>query len=383
MRAPIRADWTLGDPSSAPSLQLCQDFPWQVENNMNDLNEAPRRSTDLLETLAPFESIVVVTHDNPDPDAIAAGWAIKELVEKTSGRPVRLIGGGGIVRAENQQMVRLLEAPIELLETVEVDREAAAILVDCQFDGENHLLVNSSIHPVGVIDHHAETSYHRTLPFEDLRPEVAASATIAGSYLREQGLEPSDNLATALIYAIRTETQGSETRHTDLDRKVIAWLTKWADPSKLAEIQNAPLAREYYSDLVLALQSTFLFDHTALCFLPQAQGAEIVGEVADLLIRCEDIRQVLCAAVIGSGLYLSVRTDRNAGNAATLVRETLKGIGQGGGHDHRAGGRIELIEGRDLAEVQRELQRRWLATCQVTEGQALRLVSTHQIVSNL
>ena len=47
------------------------------------------------------------------------------------------------------------------------------------------------------------------------------------------------------------------------------------------------------------MQRTFIYDDAALCFLQRASGAEIVGEVADLLVRGRGIRRVLCAAIIG------------------------------------------------------------------------------------
>ena len=40
------------------------------------------RSERLLRTLAPYQEVLIVTHDNPDPDGIAAGWAIAWLVEE-------------------------------------------------------------------------------------------------------------------------------------------------------------------------------------------------------------------------------------------------------------------------------------------------------------
>ena len=97
----------------------------------------------------------------------------------------------------------------------------------------------------------------RSLHFRDVRPRAAASASIAASYLAEQGLEPGPKLATALLFAIRTETRGGETYHSRLDRSVLLWLTERADPSLLAEIEQRPSRLEYYGDLILGLQNTF------------------------------------------------------------------------------------------------------------------------------
>ena len=67
---------------------------------------------------------------------------------------------------------------------------------------------------MAVIDHHP-TGRDSQLLFQDIRTDAAASASIAASYLREQQVEPGMKLATAILYAIRTETCGMKptTRH--------------------------------------------------------------------------------------------------------------------------------------------------------------------------
>ena len=339
----------------------------------------------LLKVLSEYSSIFVVMHDNPDPDAMASGWAITTLIDEKLGVPARLVGGGAIVRAENREFVKLLDPPVELLPSLDESSPAAAVLVDCGPSESNHLLHDSPVRPVAVIDHHKGTRTRGKLPFQDIRPRVAASATIAASYLREQNMQPGENLATALMYAMRTETMGGETFHSPLDRSIIAWLAHSANPERLSEIENAPLPRDYYAELVLALQNTFTYNGTALCFLPTAKNAEIVGEVADLLSRCESIDKVLCGAMIGVDLVLSVRTGKTAGNAAELVRAVVEGLGHGGGHQHRAGGKIPNVGGGKMSvdQVHNELRGRWLGACDVARQRGTRLVAKRDIVSNL
>jgi nanoRNase/pAp phosphatase (c-di-AMP/oligoRNAs hydrolase) len=344
------------------------------------------RSDCLLKILADYEQVFVVTHDTPDPDAIASGWAVMSMVQEKLGKRVRLIGGGEIVRAENKHMLQLLRPPIELVRKVQCGAGTAVVLVDCGPDSENHLFAEECIVPVAVIDHHSLNGRRgRRLEFMDVRPQVAASATICASYLREQKLEPSAELATALLYAIRTETQGCETHFSRLDRAMLLWLTKLADPSRLAEIENAPLSVAYFADLALALQNAMLYYDAAFCLLPRANGAEIVGEVADLLIRCESVRRVLCGAIVHGNLVFSARTKPGSGDATQLVRATLEGIGQGGGHRHRAGGKVSLsATGPKIDEdIQDELRNRWLAACGLPPQHGLYLIARHEIVDNL
>jgi nanoRNase/pAp phosphatase (c-di-AMP/oligoRNAs hydrolase) len=339
----------------------------------------PTRSDRLLGAVGAYESIVVVMHDNPDPDAIAAGWAVRTLCRERLGRTPRLVGGGDIVRAENRHLVKVLEPPIELVLDLEVSQTTAAILVDCGFGADNHLLAKEEVRPVAVIDHHLPPPAAPDCrpAFADVRPNVAAAASIAGSYLREQKLEPNARLATALSYAIRTETRGTQVRHSRLDRSVLRWLAGRINPAWVAQIENAPLPRAYFVDLARALHSTSLYGDAAFCLLPRAHGAEIVGEVADLLIRYEAVRCVLCAALVADDLVMSVRTARDGPDAADLVRATLSDLrGSGGGHAQRAGGKIPAasLTGTGGRAVENELRRRWLAACKVDQQTGGRLV---------
>src|SRR5690606_25783102 len=122
-----------------------------------------------------FDEVVVVTHDNPDPDAIASGWGLSVLIRERLRKPVRLVAGGAIIRAENLRMVELLRPPIELLERIETSDNCAAVLVDCQPTGVNHLLTSSRLQPTAVIDHHQPkgNGAKRSGPrprFTDIRP---------------------------------------------------------------------------------------------------------------------------------------------------------------------------------------------------------------------
>ena len=344
------------------------------------------RSARLLEVLEPFPRVAVVTHDFPDPDAIAAGWAVAFLVKKQLGKPVRLIGGGTIVRAENRWMMDLLKPPLELVDEIDDAEGLGTVLVDCGPASGNHLLARRAMEPVVHIDHHASSVARGSgVKFRDVRPRAAATASIAAGYLREQQLVPGAALATAMLYAFKAETQGHETHYTRSDRAVFAWLTQHADLSKLAEIENAPLARAYFSDLVLALQSTFLYDDVAFALLPRAAGPETVAEVADLLVRCESIGRVFCGALVGHDLAVSVRTSPGAGNAGELAREVLAGLGDGGGHEHRGGGQVRAVSesGKLSSELVEKLRHRWLTACAIQQQRGTRLVAKREIIGNL
>ena len=66
-----------------------------------------------------------------------------------------------------------------VVESVKADDRVAAILVDCGAEATNHILNRGGLRPVAIIDHHANGAVSPNIPYQDIRPDVAASATIA------------------------------------------------------------------------------------------------------------------------------------------------------------------------------------------------------------
>src|SRR5580704_5054632 len=136
------------------------------------------QSERLLRILAPYSAIRIVTHDNPDPDAIAAGWGLHRLFTEHFDRPIEFVAGGAIVRAENRHLVELLNPPLRIVDRLAEDPDTATVLVDCGLGTSNHLAPRERLRPVADIDHHAIARTPADIAFADIRPSVAATATI-------------------------------------------------------------------------------------------------------------------------------------------------------------------------------------------------------------
>src|SRR5262249_11442755 len=143
-------------------------------------------------------SVVLVSHVNPDPDALASMLGLEALVRaKQPGKPVTLTVDGIIARAENQAMVDLLEIPLVPIGQVAPDPEAAVVMVDSQ--PRTGRRASEDLCPAVVLDHHETPGSLDGVRFADIRPNAGATSTIVTGYLLEQDLAVPPRLATALL----------------------------------------------------------------------------------------------------------------------------------------------------------------------------------------
>jgi len=82
---------------------------------------------------------------------------------------------------------------------------------------------------------------------------------------------------------------------------------------------------------------------------------ELVAEMADFLLRLEDVEAVLTFGEYSRELVLSLRTSSADMNAGQMVKRLVKGIGEGGGHGLVAGGKI--VPWPDGASANHEIEK--------------------------
>ncbi len=289
--------------------------------------------------------LLIVLHDNPDPDALASGAALSYLARKRCGVSATIAYGGIIGRAENRAMVRELKIPARHISRLRPSSYGNIALVDTQPGSGNNSLP-SEVPATLVIDHHPLRRGVKA-GFIEVKPDYGATATIMVEWLLASGVDIPANLATALSYAISSETQdlGRETS----ERDVHAYLAVYSRSSirKLARIIHAKLPRSYFQTLARALHQAVSFRNVICAHLGDVPTPEIVPEIADLMVRHERIGWSLCTGRFDGSLILSVRSTHAGAKAGRLLRRLVANRGRAGGHDMTAGGRIPLEQGRN------------------------------------
>lgn len=307
-----------------------------------------------VEATSPRARWLVLTHDNPDPDALAATAVLSLILRRRFRRRTTVAYGGMIGRAENREMVRSLKLELSHLRHLKRRDYQHFALVDCQpWTGNSQL--PKGVVPDLVIDHHPMRKATQAARLADVRPAYGATATILAEYLDAAGIVPPRALATGLVYAIRSETQDFGREAAGPDHAAYDRLLPRVDRRVLARIQTARLPLTYFQNLHRAIEGLAGVGNLIVSNLGRVDQPDIVPEIADLLLRMEGKTWSLCTGSHGDRLYLSIRTTNPRADAGNLMRRLIGKRGKGGGHGTLAGGFIVVDD--DHPEATRALER--------------------------
>ncbi|MEW5958171.1 MAG: DHH family phosphoesterase [Chloroflexota bacterium] len=312
----------------------------------------------LLDAAGRANSALILPHNDPDPDAIASAIALQYLLEQTAGLKSQLAYQGIIGRAENRALVRYLDHPLRHLTAEDLVPKTLLALVDTQ-PGAGNNPWTPDMRVALVLDHHPwrRASRSSAVGFSDIRPDVGATATILLEYLQVAGLDLPSTLATALFYGIKADTRGLSRNISSADADAYFFLQPRIDVEALAEIERAQVPAAYFKSFATTLETTRVFNGLAISYVGVMQYPDLAAEIADLLLRLEQIDWVVCLGVYQDSLLVAVRTPHQWRDAGALAQAMVKQEGAAGGHTMMAGGQLPL-KGRDPDELAAVLSQR-------------------------
>jgi nanoRNase/pAp phosphatase (c-di-AMP/oligoRNAs hydrolase) len=297
----------------------------------------------LLQYARSHKNALILTHDNPDPDSIAAGVALAHLLEKLAGVEAVVAYGGIVGRAENRALLKVLKLPVVPLARVVFDDYDLICMVDTQPEQGNHSLPARHF-PDVVIDHHPERPDSHLAPIADVGGPIGATSTLVAEYFRASGLEPPPEVATALFYGIKADTRDLGRMTTQQDVDAYLWLFPRADKDALSQIEHPKLPEDFFRLYHLAIEKALVFsDEVVICDLAEVYTPDMVPQVAEQFMYLEGMRWSLAFGEYEEALYFSLRTGDRRMNAGRLIRDVIEAKGgSAGGHGTMAGARLPL-----------------------------------------
>jgi nanoRNase/pAp phosphatase (c-di-AMP/oligoRNAs hydrolase) len=350
-------------------------------------DEAARRFREFLQRHH-NERHCVALQDFPDPDAIAGAFAY-QLLAATVDTDVDILYEGRISHQENLALVHVLDlALIRVTDSLPLDQYEGAVYIDNQGTTTRltDRLVQASVPAVAIIDHHAPQGLLEA-EFTDIRP-VGAAATIFTDYLRSNEvltLEESSlmhaRLATALVHALRSETNGF-IRAGPEEYAAGAYLSQFADPQLLESVLRVQCTRGTMDVIRIALTDRLVLGGFSIAGVGYLRHADrdAIPQATDFLLSEENVHTAIVYGIlVGEGerevVVGSVRTSRLTMDVDQFLKAALGSDARGryyGGGRSRAGGfeiPVGFLEGTTDPD---QMRLKWDAFNQQIRGKLLR-----------
>lgn len=300
---------------------------WVAERR--EFTHVRERVEQLQSALVDARRILILTHPNPDPDAIASALGMRTVLGRN--RQTATIGylGRPLARPENLAMIELLEIDLKRVDESELEHYDAVVLVDCQ---ENVFARYELPRIAAVIDHHPEQAQYEA-DFRDVVPEEGSTATIITRYLQALETEPSQRLATALLYGVKTDTFFLKREVNPDDIQSFMYLYPRSNVNLLRRIEDPEVPLDDIHLMGKALQQSRIENNVFLVGLDaDVPGEDIVARLADYGLQVKGADWSLAYAPLGDSVIISVRNVGYVRHAGRAVDKAFGRFGPAGGH---------------------------------------------------
>lgn len=303
----------------------------------------PERLRALLRVAKSANHMLILTHNDPDPDAIASAVALRYVLDRKLGLSAEIVYKGIIGRAENKALVEYLGHPLRHVTGADLLPGQPIALVDTQPGAGNNALP-PELTPLIVVDHHPWREATAAAAFCDIRVRIGSTSTILNEYLRSAGIAPPPQIATGLFYGIKTDTLGLVRGASPTDVEAYFHLQSTIDVDALIEIERAQVPAEYFQRLDAALHGARVYEDAVISYVGPMRRPDLAAEMADLLLRLRDMQWAVCLGAYQGTLVLAARTRSRRLSAGRLVQSVVGNRGTAGGHSIMAGGQVPLFD---------------------------------------
>ena len=290
---------------------------------------------------ADADRVVIMLHNDPDPDAMASGLALRNVLRRTKQTAV-LAALQGVTRPENQRMMNLLDIQVEILTADQVLSFDRIAMVDVQPHAFRGLIDRVDL----VVDHHPEQPGY-TAVYKDIRADYGSTSTILTEHLRAIDVNISERTATAMLYAIKSDTLFFNRQANRVDIEAFSYLYPLADATLIRKMEGAEITVDRLEYVLKAKQHGRMEEQVFCAFLGNSPREDFIPYVADFYLQLEDVKWTIVSGIVNDSLVMSVRNLGYSRNAGEFVRKYFNDIGSAGGHRSMAKAVVPLRAFRD------------------------------------
>ncbi|OIB56681.1 DHH family phosphoesterase [Natrialba sp. SSL1] len=302
------------------------------------LSDDMSRAADLVSVLESASSLVVVCHDNPDPDCLASALALETIADEHDVAEVVITYGGEISHQQNRAFVNMLALTVVPLEDVAFEEFDCLAFVD-HTSGQNTSL-DAALEPDIVVDHHPNGG--GDAEFADIRTEYGATATIFVEYLEELAVELTSRLASALLFALHRERLDFVREPTRREYEAALAVYPDAELEVLEQLYGSAFSPGTLDAIGRAIDTRERRGSSLVANVGKTGETDALPQAADYLLNLEGVDTVLVYGIVGDAIRISGRSIDPRINMGETLDDGFGDLGSAGGHHDMAGGYIEL-----------------------------------------
>ncbi len=272
------------------------------------------------------DRVLIMLHNDPDPDAMASGLALRNVLRRT--KTTAIIGAlQAVTRPENLRMANLLDIHVELITAKSIKDYDRIAMVDVQPHYFGELIDRVDL----VIDHHPEQPSNTTV-FSDIRADSGSTSTILTRHLRAVDVNISERTATAMLYAIKSDTLFFNRQANWVDIEAFSYLYPLADAALIRKMEGAEITLERLDYVLRAYRAGTNVDQVFCSFIGPTPREDFIPYVADFFLQVEGVKWTIVAGLVDDILVISLRNLGYTKNAGEFARRFFSDIGSAGGH---------------------------------------------------
>jgi len=273
---------------------------------------------------------------NADPDAIASAMAMKRILWRHV-NSVTISHVNKIVRPDNLAMIRLLSAKLVHFEKIDPNNYNRRVLLDSQ---PNHHPIFSQFTFDVIIDHHPDTMPEAS--FVHIHPQYGANSTIMTEYLKAAKIKPATNLATALFYAIKTDTGNFNRGALSEDVRAFQYLFPLVNIHIIQKLEFAEMRMDFLKYYQIALNTMMIREGKIYVYLGPVSTPDICVSIADFFTRIHSVTWSIISGTCADELTIVVRNDGMQRDAGIAIQKAFGKYGSAGGHKSIARGQLPI-----------------------------------------
>ena len=314
---------------------------------------------EILEEIKNAETIVILSHENPDGDAVSSALSMKHAIKKIGKE-------SDIIMPEYPKDFEFLPGAVEIKKYSDIKKYDLAIGVDC---ADLKRLVGSEEYfetakKTIQIDHHSVNKMYADLNYVD--PASPACCQVLIGIFEYYGIEIDKDLGTCILTGILTDTGGFQYSGVNPETFEFAAeiLRKGVNISKICQKAlrnktkaNCELTKLYYDRMEYFEDGKILISYILVDDLKKVNGK--MGDDEGLVEIGRDIEDVEVSVLLKekegtNGYKISMRSKEyvNVSDICLLLG--------GGGHPRAAGcfvsGNLEEVKNKVLNTIKPEIK---------------------------